>query len=177
MNKLEYVDEINGIQFYSYRPSIRNLYYSCYSGDEIPPYFSRFIHRLRMMREIYKSNYRVVYMKKEDKIVGHLVVGRGGSRIEMSTEWDIIIGPIWIIPECRSLGYASQGIRFVLNNMGLEYQFAYEYIEKENIASIRTVEKNGFEFVDECDEYGVFKVIRPLRGGHLRVYRVRNPRD
>lgn len=115
-------------------------------------------------------------MMKDKKIIGHLVVGRGGSRIEMSTKDDIVIGPIWVVPKSRSFGYASQGISFVLNDMDIAYEFAYEYIEKDNTPSIRTVQKNGFDFVGECDEFGIFKIIRQSEDGHLNVYRFKNSR-
>lgn len=173
MNKLSFINEKNEIQFYSYKPSLIDIYYPCYEKDEVPHYFSRLIHRFRMVREIVKSHYQVVYMIKDNKVIGHLVVGRGGSRIEMSTPKDIVIGPIWVVPKQRSFGYASQGIKFVLNDMDIDYEYAYEYIEKDNTPSIRTVEKNGFDFVGECNEYGLFKMIRPCKGGHLNVYRIK----
>lgn len=138
------------------------------------PYFSRLVHRIRMIREIVKSKYQVVYMMKDKRVIGHLVVGRGRSRIEMSTKDDIVIGPIWVVPKCRSFGYASQGINFILNEMKISYDFAYEYIEKDNAPSIRTVQKNSFDFVAECDEFGIFKTIRPSKDGHLNVYRIKN---
>lgn len=177
MNKLSFLKEADGISFYSYKPSFSKIYYPCYKAEDIPPYFSRKIHKLRMLRELYKSKYQVIYMMRNDAVVGHLVVGRGGSRIAMSTKKDIVIGPIWVIPSLRSHGYASTGIRFVLHEMGLDYEDAYEYIEKVNTPSIRTVEKNGFEFIDSCDEYGLFKAIRPCADGRLNVYRIKNPRS
>ena len=130
-----------------------------------------------MTRELYKSRYQVIYMVKNHAVIGHLVVGRGGSRIAMSTKRDIVIGPIWVVPSQRSNGYASKGIHFILHNLAIDFDYAYEYIEKVNTPSIRTVQKNGFEFVNECGEYGPFKVIRPCSGGHLNVYRINNPRQ
>ena len=176
MNKLSFLKEEDEISFYSYKPSFVNVYYPCYKAEDVPPYFSRKIHKIRMLRELYKSKYQVIYMMKNDSVVGHLVVGRGGSRIAMSTKNDIVIGPIWVIPSQRSHGYASKGIHFILHEMGLDYEYAYEYIEKVNTPSIRTVQKNGFEFIDRCDEYGLFKTIRPCVDGHLNVYRIKNPR-
>ena len=130
-----------------------------------------------MTRELYKSRYQVIYMVKNHAVIGHLVVGCGGSRIAMSTKRDIIIGPIWVVPSQRSNGYASKGIHFILHNLAIDFDYAYEYIEKVNTPSIRTVQKNGFEFVNECGEYGPFKVIRPCSGGYLNVYRIKNPRQ
>lgn len=174
MNNLKYLKQIDNIKFYLYKPTLRKIYYACYENDEIPPYFSRFIHKLRMFRELYKSKYQVVYMEKDNKIIGHLVFGKGGSRVAMSSTDDIVIGPIWIIPSARSKGYGSIGIDFILNKMGLNYQYAYEYIDKDNIPSIRAVEKNGFTFVGDCNEFGIFKIIKPYRGGTIKVYRISN---
>lgn len=177
MNKLKYIDELEGIKFYCFTPSLFKIYYPCYKKEECPTYFKRPIHILRMIREIYKSNYKVVYMFENEKVIGHLVVGRGGSRIAESTKNDIVIGPIWVVPNKRCNGYASLGIRFILEKMNLDYQYAYEYIERTNIASIRTVEKNGFDFVSECKEFGVFKVIKPYANGNLNVYRIKKTEE
>lgn len=177
MNELLFLEEVDGLRYYSFHPSICHIYYPCYEGNEIPPYFTRIVHRIRMTRELYKSRYQVIYMVKNHAVIGHLVVGCGGSRIAMSTKRDIVIGPIWVVPSQRSNGYASKGIHFILHNLAIDFDYAYEYIEKVNTPSIRTVQKNGFEFVNECGEYGPFKVIRPCSGGYLNVYRIKNPRQ
>lgn len=171
MNKLKFIKQINNIKFFTYRPSVLHLYYPCYFDNDRPPYFSRFIHRIRMIRELYKSHYKIIYMMVDDVIVGHLVVGYGGCRIKMSTKNDIVIGPIWIIPNQRCQGYASKGIYFILNELNIEYEYAYEYIDKNNLSSIQTVKKNGFEFFAECSEYGLFREIRPKKSGKFNVYR------
>lgn len=171
MDDLIFLKKIDDVDFYAFKPSMFRLYFNCYSADERPPYFSRIVHKVRMSRELFKSHYSIVYMKINDKVIGHVVVGRGGSRIEMSTMNDIVIGPIWIIPEERAKGYGSKGIRFILDHLDINYEYAYEYIEKENKPSLRTVEKNGFEIVAECNEYGLFKKIRPCINGHIIVVR------
>lgn len=177
MQKLQFLKEIDGIQYYLYKPSLFKLYQSCYNIGEVPPYFNRTIHRVRMIRELFKSHYRVVYMYKNKDVLGHLVVARGGSRIAISTKKDIVIGPIWVVPSQRSKGFASEGIKFILNEMMIDYNYAYEYIEKDNTPSIRTVEKNNFDFVDECNEYGIFRTLKSCKSGHLNLYRIKNPRS
>lgn len=132
MNELLFLKEIDDLRYYSFHPSICRIYYPCYKGNEIPPYFTRLVHRIRMIRELYKSQYQVIYMVKNHAVIGHLVVGRGGSRLAMSTKHDIVIGPIWVVPSQRSNGYASKGINFILHNLGVDYDYAYEYIEKLN---------------------------------------------
>lgn len=171
MDNKSFLESVDDIEFLLYKPSLFHLYDSCYSDENTPPYMSRIIHRVRMVRELILSHYQVIYMRKNGQIIGHLVVGRGGSRIAESNQKDIVIGPIWVIPSERSRGYASKGIQYILQAYHGSYRYAYEYIEKENTASIRTVEKNGFEFVYECNEYGLLKKIKPCSGGHLVVYR------
>lgn len=171
MDKLTFLEKDEDIEFLMFKPSLFHLYDDCYSQENTPPYASRIIHRVRMIRELILSHYQVVYMRKNGQIIGHLVVGRGGSRIAESNQGDIVIGPIWVIPSERSHGYASKGIAYVLKLFHGSYGYAYEYIEKDNVASIRTVEKNGFEFVNECNEYGLLKKIKPCSGGHLVVYK------
>ena len=166
-----FLKSVGGIDYYEFTPSLLKLYDKCYSGEDVPPYFSRIIHRVRMAREIYKSDYRVIYMKVEYKTVGHLVVGRGGSRIAMSTSEDIVIGPVWTVPSERGKGYASAGIGFVLHELGREYANAFEYINEKNAASIRTVEKNGFSYVARCGEFGLMRKIREDEKGDLLVFR------
>ena len=54
MNELSFLKEIDGIRYYSFKPSMNHIYYPCYKGDEIPPYFTRVVHKVRMFRELYK---------------------------------------------------------------------------------------------------------------------------
>ncbi len=161
----------NRIDYYLFTPSLFKQYDNCYSKLDKPPYFRRAVHRVRMMREHFKSKYRIIYLKVCDKTVGHLVVGRGGSRIGMSTPEDIVIGPIWIVPSEREKGYASAGIGFILHSSGYEYDSAYEYINEKNSPSIRTVEKNGFSLIARCREFGVFRILKEDEDGDLLVYR------
>lgn len=173
MKKCAFICEKDGIGYFLYKPNIFRIYAKCYSRDEKPPYFSRVIHHIRMIRELLFAHYVVIYLKKEDHIVGHLVVGRGGTRIAMSNKNDIVIGPIWIVPSERGNGIASKAIYHVLHSLGFDYVYAYEYIDRSNIASIRTVEKNGFEFVSNCTECGVMRTIKESDFGSTLVYRYR----
>lgn len=166
-----FLKRYNGIDFYLFTPSLFTPYDDCYPGEDEPPYSRRAVHRVRMMREWYKSKYRVVYMKVGSKTVGHFVVGRGGSRIAMSTPADIVIGPVWTIPSERNKGYASRGIDFVLHYAGFVYANAYEYIKETNTPSIRTVEKNGFILAARCREFGILRTIKEDENGDVLVFR------
>lgn len=171
MSKPALLAVIGETEYFLYRPSLFKLYNTCYTGDEIPPYYARPIHHIRMMRELLFAHYVVVYMRVGGKTVGHFVVSRGGTRIAASGKEDIVIGPNWVIPACRGKGLGSKGIDAVLHRLGFEYRYAYEFIEDDNTASVRTVEKNGFTLLGRCAEYGVLKTIKPCEDGKLLVYR------
>ena len=171
MYKLKRLGEWVGVEFLQYQPGIFRLYAPVYGSEERPYYYSRIIHRIRMIRELFFAHYVVVYMRKAGEIVGHLVVSRGGTRIAASTPEDIVLGPIWIVPSQRGQGLASTGIHAVLHELGFSYRYAFEFIEEENIASIRTVEKNGYRLIERCREFGCLKTLRPAANGKYLLYR------
>ncbi len=171
-----FLKESDGIEYYLFTPSVVKLYDRCYEKQDRPPYYRRAVHKVRMVRECLRSKYRVVYMRSEGKTVGHLVVGRGGTRIAVSTADDIVIGPIWVIPSERGKGLATAGISFVLHELGEDYENAYEYIKEDNAASIKTVVHNDFELVERCSEFGLMRVLRKDADGDLLVYRYKNKR-
>lgn len=171
--KREFVGSQDGLDFRIFKPSLFRLYDSVYAAEDEPPYFHRLVHRLRMMRELLKAGYRVVYFSMDGGCVGHLVVGRGGTRIAMSTPEDIVIGPVWIVPSRRNRGYASKAIHFVLHSGLFPYVNAYEFISQSNTASIRTVEKNGFVLAARCSEHGLMRTLREDASGRQLIYRYR----
>lgn len=166
-----FLERRDGIDYYCFKPSLFRLYDKVYTRQEAPPYFRRLIHHIRMMRELIRSDYRVIYLVVGGNTIGHLVVGRGGTRVAMSSQEDIVIGPVWTIPSQRNQGYASKGIHFALHNAEFQYVNAYEYIKQSNRASIRTVEKNGFVLVARCAEHGLMRTLREDQKGDQLVYR------
>ena len=116
-------------------------YYTDYPKEDHPQYESHLLHKIRMMTEFFRGGYRVYYIVSGVKIVGHLVVANGGRRLKLSKKEDVVIGPVFISPAMRGKGIGTIGIRIVLNELNLQYNYAYEFIADNNIASIRTVEK------------------------------------
>lgn len=173
MKNAEFLCEKDDIVYCLYKPNIFRLYANCYTKEELPPYCSRLIHKIRMTRELLFAHYVVIYLRRGQKTIGHLVVSRGGTRIAMSRREDIVIGPIWIVPSERGKGVATRAIYQILHSLGFRYECAYEYIERDNEASVRTVEKNGFALIAQCSQFGPLKTIRESGGGQLLVYRYR----
>lgn len=168
---MEYVKTIGEIDFWRFRPDFMHLYFTDYPAEDHPWYEKRPVHRIRMMLELFQGGYDVYYMYVDKRVVGHIVVTRGGRRLRMSTARDIVLGPIWVAPRFRNRGFASKGICAVLHDLGLEYENAWEFIAIDNYSSQKTVEKNGYEFMGEARERGPMKRIELSDGGAFRVYR------
>lgn len=171
MKKMHLLIQLEGIDFYKYSPTLFQPYYMDYPKKEHPPYANRMIHKVRMMLEYLRGGYQVIYMVRNHKILGHIVVARGGRRLKVSTSDDIVLGPIFVTPDCRGEGIGSFGIRVVLKEIGLQYRYAFEFIKYDNIASIRTVEKNGYIPLGRVKEVGLLKNLVPASDGDFVVYR------
>ena len=133
--------EYEGIEFYQYSPTLLRPYFMNYPKQDHPPYARRAVHKVRMMLEYLRGGYLVYYLVRDHMVLGHVVVARGGRRLKVSTQEDIVIGPIFVSPALRGNGIGTTAIRTVLKDLGLQYRYAYEFIKEDNTASIRAVEK------------------------------------
>lgn len=174
--KLKFVKMVGDLRFYEYAPSLFEPYYFNYPKEDHPLYEKRLVHKIRMMLEFLQGGYRVFYMVKELEIVGHIVVTNGGRRLTVSKKEDIVLGPIFISPRFRGQGLGTIGINAVLNQLNLDYQYAYEFIKNNNIASIRTVEKNGYIFICYAKEKGLLKKLVPCSDGDFSIYQYSSPK-
>ena len=173
MNQLSFVKEIEGISYYRFIPSFGKWYYTDYP-EYNPPTFS---HAVRMCLEYIQAGYEIIYMKSENKILGYIVSVNGGSRLRCSKSDDIVLGPIYIQAEHRGKGIGTRGIHAVLTQLGIPFHYCYEYIKPSNFASIKTVEKNGFEKIGYGNETGFTKRIHLNQnggGGTYIIYRYKN---
>lgn len=161
---------IDGVEYVKYIPTLFCHYDKCYSTDEQPEYWNLLSHKLRMCVELIRNQYFVIYCLHHRHVIGHAVVSRGGNFAD-STDNDIVIGPIWISPLYRSNGYGTKLIKNILENLSIEYRFAYEFISPSNAASIRTVEKCGYEFLGNGTRTGIFKELKMDASGNWQVFR------
>lgn len=169
--KLKFVKTVGDLSFFEYVPSLLEPYYSNYPEEDHPFYEKRLIHKIRMILEFLQGGYRVFYIVKGLEIVGHIVVTNGDRRLTVSKKDDIVLGPIFISPRFRGQGIGTMGITTVLNQLNLDYQYAYEFIKNDNIASIRTVEKNGYIFICYAREKGLLKKLVECSNGDFSIYR------
>ena len=168
---LRFLGKYDNIDFYEYTPTLFSPYYTDYPEQDHPHYEKRLVHKIRMMTEYLRGGYRVYYMADNGEIVGHLVVANGARRLKVSKKDDIVIGPIFISPSKRGKGLGTIGIHTVLNELKLDYNYAYEFIADDNIASIRTVEKNGYVYAGRAKESGLMKNLIECDDGDFVIYR------
>lgn len=168
---MELLGTYEGIDFHEYSPTLFHPYFVDYPKQEQPDYTRRIVHKVRMMLEHLRGGYKVIYMVRDQKILGHIVIARGGRRLKVSTREDIVVGPIFISPALRGKGIGTIGIRTVLKELGLQYRYAYEFIKEDNIASIRTVEKNGYTLAGRVKESGLLRNLVASEDGDFLVYR------
>lgn len=166
---LRTVATVDGIRYALYKPRGFRWYYSGYPEYRKPT----FKHAVRMFIERLRGGYHVWYMldAESGRVCGYLVVARGGRRLSCSSRQDIVIGPVWICPALRGKGLGTKGIRAVLLDLGERYRYAWEYIKTHNIASIRSVEKNGFERFSFGRESRWFRTVWTAASGQDVIYR------
>lgn len=166
----------DGIEVYKYTPSLFMPYYNDYPKADHPPYERRFAHKVRMMLEYIRGGFNVYYFKINNTFVGHIVVSCGGRRLTISDKKDIVLGPIFVAPRYRNQGIGTVAIEIVLKRINLNYRFAYEFIVADNEASVKTVKKNGYEFVCHAREKGLLRTLVQSPNGRYVVYRYSNDR-
>ena len=174
---LSFLKQLDDIEYYSYVPTLLRPYENCYPVGQEPNYWKRPVHRIRMFLEYFKTRYQVIYMRTGNETLGHLVVARGGFRLAVSTKEDIVIGPVWVAPQCRNLGLATKGISAVLHGLDITFRYAYEFIDKGNLPSIATVRKNGFSCLFQAEESGLLKIVREADHGRYLVFRYSSLRE
>ena len=134
---LKLVDKESVFSLYEYRPTF------------IKPLLVQFepirmIRRFRFWKEMLSGGYRVYYLADGDTLVGYCVVAPGGRRLAISTKHDVVLGPYFVAPEHRGNGYAKVLVRMTLQSCSYNYKNAFDWIHKDNYASIKTTEACGF---------------------------------
>ncbi|MBR6027690.1 MAG: GNAT family N-acetyltransferase [Clostridia bacterium] len=165
---LTFIREVDSLRYYRYEPRLFRWYHAGYPEYAAPTAS----HQARMLIEYLQGGFHVIYMADAtDEVLGYLVVAPGGRRLTCSAKEDIVLGPIWIRPSKRGQGLGTRGIHAVLHDLGETYRDAWEYIKTDNIASIRSVEKNGFTLMGHGVEKGPLRRVYPADEGADLIYR------
>jgi RimJ/RimL family protein N-acetyltransferase len=54
------------------------------------------------------------------------------------------------------------------------YQYAFDYIKKSNVPSIKTSKNCGFKKIGELDKIGIFHTLTEVNNGEYEIYRYTN---
>jgi len=109
-------------------------------------YFKKWIRFL--LAYIYGSKF--YYLLENDDVVGYLMIEKGNKwRYDFASSNDIIAGPIFIKSQYRGKKYSELLLRIGLEyyNKEYNYQKAFAYIWRTNIASNKLFLKVGFSIV------------------------------
>ncbi len=133
------------------------------------------VRRIRFLLEyLGKDHYRVFYLEKYGELLGHCVVAPGGRRLKCSSVEDIVIGPYYIRETERGKGYSIKLIRLVLENV--QFRYAYDWIEKTNIASRKASEACGFKKIGELNVSPHLRRLVITKDGEDVIYRYKKSR-
>ena len=95
------------------------------------------------------------------EMVGYCMVARGGSyRLKFTDGKDIVLGPAFIAESNRGQGLNGIMCGNILNEFNLNYQYAYTYIRKTNMSSIKSFEKVGFVSLSSARMSKFLKIIQ-----------------
>lgn len=146
-----------------------------YNPSLLKPLYKNFepmgmVRRIRFLLEyLGRNHYRVFYLEKDGDLIGHCVVAPGGRRLKCSTSDDIVLGPYYIRKEERGRGYSVKLIGMVLENT--DYRYAFDWVEKKNIASCKASERCGFTKIGELNVSPFLRKLTIVEEGDDIIYR------
>lgn len=152
---------------YEYSPSIFHLF-----GEY---YFEKIkIRRIIRFCLALASGYKIYYYVKEHTPVAYCTVQNGRARrFDFSTDADIVIGPYVVDDLYRGNGIAASLINQILLLYKNRFERAFVYIKKDNIASIKTCKKLGFDFYSDARVTPLKADVKSINGAdskHLILY-------
>ena len=137
--RMHKIVEEDGYSLWEYFPTLFRPFYCKLDKQS-------FVRRVRLLLEyLSKGKYKVYYLVIDGKIVGYSVFTPGGRRLKCSTSNDLVSGPSFISPEYRGRGYAAILKRMIIKYCCNNYRYIYSWIDKKNIASIKSCQKVGFD--------------------------------
>ncbi len=130
----------------------------------------RLVRRVRLLMELLRpGKYVVYYLEKQRQLVGYCVVTPGGRRLKCSTKNDIVLGPYYTKESERGKGYGKELIGLVLRMV--DFECAYDWIEKSNLASRKVTEQCGFDAYAELNVSRMLRRLTIVANGEDIVYR------
>lgn len=151
--RLKKVSDKGSYEIYQYSPTLFKPFYV-----ELEKVSLR--RRIRFMIAFFVG-YSVFYLVKDGRYAGYCLVQSGkDSRYKFATENDIIVGPYYISEQYRGQKLSIELLKFILNDSDLNYNNAYDYIDKENLPSLKASKAVGFKHMTDAN---VTKYTRRLK--------------
>ena len=168
MNDLKIVYIDNEYKLYEYKPRLLHLQKYKLQQHSFSTMLRYVLDYLR------KGHYYIYYLEYKGTIIGECMVKPGGGRFKFSKASDIMIGgPYYVIPEYRGRGLSEVLIRKSLENCSYPWNNAYDYIKKDNLASIRVTEKCGFRKIAEINIDRITHTVKMAENnGRFAVYQL-----
>ena len=128
--------------------------------------------RIRFLIE-YFYGYSVYYLWNGFDYIGFCTVSSGkNKRYWFADKNDIIFGPYFIKKEYRGRGYSTLLIYQVLYCAGINYNNAYDYINANNIPSIRVTERLGGKKIFNVSINILTRKMKKTSNGQYGIYRI-----
>ena len=138
----------HGFSFFVYRPRLTRLFLVNYQEMYLKKTV-RFI--LSMIRGSV-----IIYMKKDDEIVGYCLLEPGEGRYPDISGNDVVISPYVIKEDQRGKGYGTVLLSAVKDIIHNEKKI-YAMVKKDNIPSVRAMEKAGYSKIAFADIHGFLR--------------------
>lgn len=107
--------------------------------------------------ELIRGGYMVYYLVVDGVIVEYNIIAPGGRRLSCSTSKDIVVGPLFVNPECRGKGYATVLMKLPLLFSSYDYERAFDWIAESNLSSIKDSKACGFQEYGRLTVKGLFR--------------------
>ena len=163
-HRLRLIEKCSDYGLFEYKPTLRCLLL-------IPFEQLTYVRKVRLALEVIRGGYYVYYLSKKEGFVGYCVVTPGGRRLKKSSKNDIVLGPYFIAPVYRGKGFAKELIKLTLEHCVYDYRYAYDWIHKNNVGSIRATETCGFEECGRLNVVGPFRCLIESNEGDNIIYR------
>ena len=95
--------------------------------------------------------------------IGYCFIGDGANfRYTFADRGDALVGPYYVSPDKRGMGLAAKLVSTCLRIDPPKTGKAWEFIQHNNAASIKTAEKVGFSYYSECRYSKRTRVLSPV---------------
>lgn len=133
-----------------------------------------FLKKIRFLVQALRGSV-IFYLKKEDNVLGYVMFEKGaGIRYPDTNENDVIISPYTVNPAQRGKGYGTRILIDVKESLSKYFKGnIYAEVRQNNIASIKAMEKAGYEFQYYAKQKGILKrYVRSDKESEYLVYKV-----